>query len=277
MSYAAEHKRRAGLEVRATSDGGGCRCAPAFTLIELLVCVAMIALLVSILLPALARAREAGRESVCSSNLRQLLLAADMYADDSRGVYPAGAPDELANLTRWHGSVGEHPMETIEQLRLEGRQLVSDTTDERTLARFLIGEAFLVWVRTSGGLEPTDLSDDDLAASGRTAYEIGRRLDDAGLQSAALDAMSSITIRTDDYRGSLDFVERRLELRDRLDLTERYDAECMRVWHEMILGDVGSAARHAVVAVADLAPGQAPSFVLNLSAWLAATLLVLGR
>jgi len=53
-----------------------------FTLIELLVVVAIIALLAAVLFPVFARAREKGRQTVCSSNLKQLALAWLMYAQD---------------------------------------------------------------------------------------------------------------------------------------------------------------------------------------------------
>lgn len=60
----------------------------AFTLIELLVVVAIIALLVSILLPSLSRAREGARSSVCLSNLRQTAAGVSMYTVDSRSMLP---------------------------------------------------------------------------------------------------------------------------------------------------------------------------------------------
>jgi len=59
-----------------------------FTLIELLVVVAIIALLISILLPALGRAKENARGTVCKSNLHQLALATNYYAQDNRERLP---------------------------------------------------------------------------------------------------------------------------------------------------------------------------------------------
>ena len=54
-----------------------------FTLIELLVVVSIMAMLMSLLLPSLSRAREAGKRVVCLSNLRQLAFAWDFYATDN--------------------------------------------------------------------------------------------------------------------------------------------------------------------------------------------------
>ena len=55
------------------------RKATAFTLIELLVVVSIIALLVSILMPALGRAREQAKPAVCMNNVKQLSLALKLY------------------------------------------------------------------------------------------------------------------------------------------------------------------------------------------------------
>lgn len=58
-----------------------------FTLVELLVVVAIVAILASLLLPALARAKERGRRAVCLSNLSQLLKACTMYAMDNEDKF----------------------------------------------------------------------------------------------------------------------------------------------------------------------------------------------
>ncbi len=62
--------------------------ARGFTLIELLVVIAIIAVLASLLLPSLSRAKQAAHRTRCTSNEKQLALALKMYADDNNGLFP---------------------------------------------------------------------------------------------------------------------------------------------------------------------------------------------
>ncbi|MEN9777927.1 MAG: PilD-dependent protein PddA, partial [Verrucomicrobiota bacterium] len=58
----------------------------AFTLVELLVVIAIIAILAALTLPSLVRSRAAARATVCSSNLRQVGLATQLYWDEHGGI-----------------------------------------------------------------------------------------------------------------------------------------------------------------------------------------------
>ncbi len=69
-----------------------------FTLIELLVVIAIIAVLAAILFPVFAKAREKSRQTVCTSNQRQLAIALTMYAQDHE--------QRLPNSTSWKSSIG---------------------------------------------------------------------------------------------------------------------------------------------------------------------------
>ncbi len=80
-----------------------------FTLIELLVVIAVIALLMAILMPALARAREQAKLRICLNNLSQLQLAWIMYADENDDKIVNGGEWDFARIPRDDIPDGEYP------------------------------------------------------------------------------------------------------------------------------------------------------------------------
>ena len=82
--------------MRITKQGQLANTETAFTLIELLVVIAIIAILAAMLLPSLARAKEAGKRISCLNNLKQLSLSAQMYVQENEDTYPP-----RSNSDRW--------------------------------------------------------------------------------------------------------------------------------------------------------------------------------
>jgi prepilin-type N-terminal cleavage/methylation domain-containing protein len=85
--------------------------AQGFTLIELLVVVATISILASLLLPALAKSKERGKQAVCMNNLRQILLGfANYAADNADAIPPIASPYNFYQGTRgmaWYHFIGK--------------------------------------------------------------------------------------------------------------------------------------------------------------------------
>jgi prepilin-type N-terminal cleavage/methylation domain-containing protein/prepilin-type processing-associated H-X9-DG protein len=80
-----------------------------FTLVELLVVIGIIALLISILLPALSKAREQANKVACLSNLRQLGIAMISYCTDNRGNFPRPATSAKLDEDWIYWQAGREP------------------------------------------------------------------------------------------------------------------------------------------------------------------------
>lgn len=107
---------------QAGRRGGFTRGGQAFTLVELLVVIGIIALLISILMPSLNKARQSAKMLSCESNFRQIFNACAFYAQENKGLLP------LASTNDW-GPEGTNAgiYETL--TRLLGKPFKDETKD----------------------------------------------------------------------------------------------------------------------------------------------------
>jgi general secretion pathway protein G len=98
------HRKQSGARPGVDSPGTrGCvlewpfSSSPSFTLIELLVVIAIITILAAMVLPALGRSRDTARSIQCLNQMRQIGLAARLYADDNSDVLPRSQHSAFAN------------------------------------------------------------------------------------------------------------------------------------------------------------------------------------
>ena len=194
-----------------------------------------------------------------------------------------GSPDQelrvlgklLTVYTRTQGSVASRPSrDEMTRLRAEGEVLLQSARDGEAIAVFLVAQAFLpFW--DSEFATPKELARAEESA--RRGLAIAEELDEANLQSLALDALSAAALSAGAWDDARRYARRRLELGDRLDLLERLDAHAMVTWAGALLGDLDDAERVSAAGLALVQPGQSPAWTLHLLAWRIYTLFQLGR
>ncbi len=111
------------------------RTRAAFTLVELLTVIAIIALLISLLLPALGRAREVAHQTVCLANQASLMKGIQVYAKDSDGKFPNWGQtypgfERVGKGWDWDGTV--NPASGVGQGYFTGQTFTNDGTNAGT-------------------------------------------------------------------------------------------------------------------------------------------------
>lgn len=197
---------------------------------------------------------------------RALVIWRDLRGDDATGARLIAR--YLIAVQRWWTVPPERRpgRERVDQLNDEALGLARRSNDERVRGMVLVARSFCAW---ASGVQSPEL----LARSRREAGEaadIFERLGDPQWLSAALDALSFVTLLSGDFEGAFAVATRRLPLIDRIpDVIERVDALCMVAWTAALVGRLDEGLRAARVAVSIPVAGRAIHIRLHALAFFA--------